>query len=290
MAAPRNCDSSTCCADLRRAGEVEPVLRAHCANASKPIIAGRGERAAADDLSAGRVGDTGSGDDGAGATDCRVCAVPRGQPVAARHQPRAAEPALGGMGTQCRPQCEPAPGLRVQPVLRHPAHDRPGRPAQAADQVHRLRQRERPRAVPVPHSARIEAGGDRHVLSPRATATSTSCTARIAPSAAGRPPPARSSTCARTGCGPPAGRRPMRPVCRSRAGLVRPAEIRAGHIDHALRFTVERTQRGYIHPATHQAGSTTPSGRPADGRAVPAQGVFLAARLSRRRRGSSSSA
>ena len=39
-------------------------------------------------------------------------------------------------------------------------------------------------------------------------------------------------------------------------GLVRPDEVRAGHIDHALRFTVERTQRGYIHPATHQAGST----------------------------------
>jgi hypothetical protein len=39
-------------------------------------------------------------------------------------------------------------------------------------------------------------------------------------------------------------------------GLVRPAEVRAGHIDHALRFTVARTQRGYIHPATHQAGAT----------------------------------
>jgi hypothetical protein len=42
-------------------------------------------------------------------------------------------------------------------------------------------------------------------------------------------------------------------------GLVRPDEIAAGHIDHALRFTVSRTQRGYIHPATHQAGSTTDS-------------------------------
>lgn len=39
-------------------------------------------------------------------------------------------------------------------------------------------------------------------------------------------------------------------------GLVRPDEIRAGAINHALRFTVARTQRGYIHPATHQAGST----------------------------------
>lgn len=39
-------------------------------------------------------------------------------------------------------------------------------------------------------------------------------------------------------------------------GLVRPDEIAAGHIDHALRFTVDESQRGFIHPATHQAGST----------------------------------
>jgi len=39
-------------------------------------------------------------------------------------------------------------------------------------------------------------------------------------------------------------------------GLVRPVEVRAGHIDHALRFTVERTSRYFIHPATHQAGAT----------------------------------
>ena len=40
-------------------------------------------------------------------------------------------------------------------------------------------------------------------------------------------------------------------------GLVRWDEVQAGHIDHALRFTISRTQRGYIHPATHQAGATT---------------------------------
>lgn len=28
-------------------------------------------------------------------------------------------------------------------------------------------------------------------------------------------------------------------------------------IDHALRFTISRTQRGYIHPATHFASSIT---------------------------------
>ena len=45
-------------------------------------------------------------------------------------------------------------------------------------------------------------------------------------------------------------------------GLVRPDEIRTGHIDHALRFTVQTTQRGFIHPATHQAGSTSSTSAP----------------------------
>jgi hypothetical protein len=45
-------------------------------------------------------------------------------------------------------------------------------------------------------------------------------------------------------------------------GLVRRDEVAAGQIDHALRFTASRTQRGFIHPATHQAGSTTDPGVP----------------------------
>jgi hypothetical protein len=40
-------------------------------------------------------------------------------------------------------------------------------------------------------------------------------------------------------------------------GLVRYSEVAAGHIDHAVRFTVSRTQRGYILPATHYASSST---------------------------------
>jgi hypothetical protein len=36
-------------------------------------------------------------------------------------------------------------------------------------------------------------------------------------------------------------------------GLVRYDEVEAGAIHHALRFTVEETQRAYIHPATHYA-------------------------------------
>ncbi len=40
-------------------------------------------------------------------------------------------------------------------------------------------------------------------------------------------------------------------------GLVRFSEAQAGEIEHALRFTVERTQRGFIHPARHFASSSS---------------------------------
>lgn len=40
-------------------------------------------------------------------------------------------------------------------------------------------------------------------------------------------------------------------------GLVRYDEIQAGEINHALRFTVQHTQKGFIHPATHYASDST---------------------------------
>jgi hypothetical protein len=45
-------------------------------------------------------------------------------------------------------------------------------------------------------------------------------------------------------------------------GLVRPDEIAKGFIDHALRFTVSRTQRGWIPPARHFASSSTNANLP----------------------------
>ena len=39
--------------------------------------------------------------------------------------------------------------------------------------------------------------------------------------------------------------------------LVRYPEVHAGRIDHALRVTVEKTQHGYIHPATHFASESS---------------------------------
>jgi hypothetical protein len=40
-------------------------------------------------------------------------------------------------------------------------------------------------------------------------------------------------------------------------GLVRYDEVAAGAIDHALRFTVQRTRRAYVYPARHFASSLT---------------------------------
>jgi hypothetical protein len=45
-------------------------------------------------------------------------------------------------------------------------------------------------------------------------------------------------------------------------GLVRPDEIAAGHIDHALRFTVQETQNGFIAPATHPGSVNDPNDPP----------------------------
>ena len=40
-------------------------------------------------------------------------------------------------------------------------------------------------------------------------------------------------------------------------GLARWDEVAAGHIDHALRFTVQHSRRAYVYPATHYASSLT---------------------------------
>jgi hypothetical protein len=57
-------------------------------------------------------------------------------------------------------------------------------------------------------------------------------------------------------------------------GLVRRDEVKAGEIRHALRFTVQRTQRAYVHPATHFASSSTDPGRPPMGLRVRLKASF----------------
>ena len=49
-------------------------------------------------------------------------------------------------------------------------------------------------------------------------------------------------------------------------GLVRYDEVAAGAIHHAVRFTVWRAQRAWVHPATHYGVSTDPTFIPMGGR------------------------
>ncbi|MDT4918296.1 MAG: hypothetical protein QOH89_2996 [Pseudonocardiales bacterium] len=119
-----------------------------------------------------------------------------------------------------------------------------------------------PGPYPVPLGARVEAGGDRHVL-----VASADChlyelyhayrTDHGWRAASGAVFDLRSNALRHAGwTSADAAGLPILP------GLVRASEVRAGHIDHALRFTVSLTQKGYIHPATHQAGDTTSAAVP----------------------------
>jgi hypothetical protein len=42
-------------------------------------------------------------------------------------------------------------------------------------------------------------------------------------------------------------------------GLVKVSEVRAGAVNHAIRFTMGSTQQAYIHPAVHAAGKSDPT-------------------------------
>jgi hypothetical protein len=57
-------------------------------------------------------------------------------------------------------------------------------------------------------------------------------------------------------------------------GLVRRDEVRAGVIRHAIRMTVSATQRGFIHPATHFAASSTNPDLPPMGLRLRLKGSF----------------
>jgi hypothetical protein len=57
-------------------------------------------------------------------------------------------------------------------------------------------------------------------------------------------------------------------------GLVRYDEVAAGSIDHALRFTVRRTRRGYVAPARHFASDLTGANLPPMGMRVRLKASF----------------
>ena len=71
-------------------------------------------------------------------------------------------------------------------------------------------------------------------------------------------------------------------------GLARwDGDASTGRIDHALRFTVQRTRNTFIYPARHQASSSQRPVAAADGPARAAEGERRTSRSCRRRRGSS---
>lgn len=122
-----------------------------------------------------------------------------------------------------------------------------------------------PGPYPVPPSAPVEAGSDAHVL----VLDSGNCTLyemyHAAKDASG---PGWS---AGSGAKFDLSSNALRPEGWTSAdaaglpilpGLVRYDEVTAGAINHALRFTVSRTQRAYVHPATHYASSSTNANLP----------------------------
>ncbi len=110
---------------------------------------------------------------------------------------------------------------------------------------------------PIPAGAPVEGGSDRHVLvvrrgecrlyelfnARRSGGTWTASSGAIFNLRSNRLRPAGWTSADAAGL-------PIFP------GLARYSEVRAGAIRHALRFTVRRSQRGYVHPARHLASAS----------------------------------
>jgi hypothetical protein len=111
---------------------------------------------------------------------------------------------------------------------------------------------------PIPPRVRIEAGGDRHALIVDRTACRLYELYALRRTAAGWHAGSGAIWSLRSNRLRPAGWTSADaaglPIL---SGLARYDEVAAGHIDHALRFTVERTRRAYVYPARHYASSLT---------------------------------
>lgn len=112
---------------------------------------------------------------------------------------------------------------------------------------------------PIPSGAKIEAPSDSHLLYLDTTGAPGNCTLYELFTAA----PSGSSYTASSGAIFHLGSNALRPDGWTSGdaaglpilpGLVRFDEVKAGVIKHAIRFTMDATQQGYIHPATHAAG------------------------------------
>ena len=115
-----------------------------------------------------------------------------------------------------------------------------------------------PGPYPIPKSPRIEGGSDRHLI----TVDRDSCMLRELFAARRRD----GRWYAGSGAVFDLGSNRLRPAGWTSAdaaglpifpGLARYAEVNSGRIDHALRFTLPRTQRAYTWPARHFASSLT---------------------------------
>jgi hypothetical protein len=120
-----------------------------------------------------------------------------------------------------------------------------------------------PGPYPIPPGARVESGSDRHVVvvqrgrcrlyelfgARRAGAGWEAASGAVHDLRSNRRRPAGWTSADAAGL-------PILP------GLARASEARAGAIRHALRFTVQRTQRAYVPPARHFASDDTAPGLP----------------------------
>lgn len=112
---------------------------------------------------------------------------------------------------------------------------------------------------PIPAGAAIEAGGDAHLLFLDTTGAPLGCTLYELYNTE----VSGSGYSAANGAIFKLGSNALRPDGWTSAdaaglpilpGLVRYDEVKAGLIQHAIRFTLSQTQQAYIHPATHAAG------------------------------------
>ena len=170
----------------------------------------------------------------------------------------------------------PAPGLRLRPLGRradrHPDHGRQGgrpqgRVSPSTTRTSPTAARTRSRPDVQDRGRRRPARADRRLLDLQAlrAVRAAALGERLARGLGRDLEPALEPACGRR-----AGRPPTPPACRSCPGLVRWSEVAAGHIDHALRFTVERTRRAYVYPARHYASDLDRPEPAADGPARPA--------------------
>jgi hypothetical protein len=119
-----------------------------------------------------------------------------------------------------------------------------------------------PGPYPIPANAKVEAGGDRHVLVASGDCKIYELYGAVKSGAGWNAASGAVFDLTSNALRPDgwtsadAAGLPILP------GLVRRDEVESGRIDHALRFTVATSQNGYISPATHEAGSTSSTSYP----------------------------